>query len=68
MEVNPFYNKCFIGQLIPVMPVSPKLANAYVPYQYYESLYPPETGLKQGTIFPCLNRPYGVDPEYTYDA
>jgi hypothetical protein len=25
-------------------------------------------GLKAGTIFPELDRPYGVDPEYTVDA
>nr|WP_242853096.1 spore coat associated protein CotJA [Pseudobacteroides cellulosolvens] len=46
----------------------PKLAHAYVPFQYLSCLYTPEVGLKRGTIFPELDRPYGVDPEYTVDA
>lgn len=45
-----------------------KLAAAYVPYQYLNYVYPPMTGLMKGTIFPELDRPYGVDPEYTVDA
>lgn len=45
-----------------------KLAAAYVPFQYLYCIYPPMTGLKKGTIFPELDRPYGVDPEYTVDA
>lgn len=47
---------------------NPKLAVAYVPFQYIASLYPPMEGLKKGTIFPELDRPYGKDPEYTVDA
>jgi len=46
----------------------PKLAHAYVPFQCLNCLYTPEKGLKQGTIFPELDRPYGADPEYVYDA
>jgi len=46
----------------------PKLATAYVPFQYLNSIYPPMQGLERGTIFPDLDRPYGADPEYTYDA
>ena len=45
----------------------PKLAHSYVPYQMLVHLYPPMKGLKQGTIFPELDRPYGFDPEYTID-
>lgn len=45
-----------------------KLATAYVPFQYIACLYPPMEGLKKGTIFPELDRPYGKDPEYTVDA
>lgn len=44
-----------------------RLAHAYVPFQCLCCLYPPEIGLKQGTIFPELDRPYGTDPEYTAD-
>jgi hypothetical protein len=52
---------------IPCMPM-PRLATAYVPFQYLNSVYPPMQGLERGTIFPELDRPYGVDPEYTVDA
>ncbi|MGI6778014.1 MAG: spore coat associated protein CotJA [Acetivibrionales bacterium] len=52
----------------PVMPLNPELAHAYVPYQYMTNIYPPKKGLSRGTIFPCLYRPYGYDPEYTLDA
>lgn len=51
----------------PVMPLCPKLAHAYVPFQYPECIYPPMKGLERGTIFPCLDRPYGMDPEYLVD-
>jgi len=46
----------------------PKLAHAYVPFQYLVCLYTPLDGLEKGTIFPELDRPYGTDPEYTVDA
>ena len=46
----------------------PELAHSYVPYQNLVCIYPPMKGLKQGTIFPELDRPYGVDYEYTVDA
>ncbi|HEY9060815.1 MAG TPA: spore coat associated protein CotJA [Pseudobacteroides sp.] len=54
--------------IYPVSEEMPKLAHAYVPFQYMNCLYTPEVGLKRGTIFPELDRPYGVDPEYTVDA
>ncbi len=72
MNENPvYYNKMqpfCPTPFIPFMPLMPKLANAYVPYQCLDCLYPPMKGLQQGTIFPELDRPYGVDPEYTVDA
>ncbi len=52
---------------MPIMP-TPLLAHAYVPFQQLICIYPPMKGLKAGTIFPELDRPYGVDPEYTVDA
>jgi hypothetical protein len=71
MNINPMQhmmgNMCF-PHPVPVMPAVPELAHAYVPFQYYTSLYPPMTGLERGTIFPGLDRPYGFDPEYTVDA
>lgn len=44
------------------------LAHSYVPFQYLQCVYDPMEGLKAGTIFPELDRPYGTDPEYTVDA
>lgn len=44
-----------------------RLAHAYVPFQYLQCLFSPEAGLKAGTVFPELARPYGDDPEYTVD-
>lgn len=63
--IPPMQCKC---PMIPFMPVMPKLANAYVPYQYMNCIYPSMQGLDRGTIFPELDRPYGADPEYTVDA
>ncbi len=34
------------------------LAMAYVPKQQLGELYSPCEGLKNGTMFPCLNKPY----------
>jgi len=70
MNFSPLYgmNKLRYPYPMPIMPVSPELAHAYVPYQYYTRLYPPMVGLDKGTIFPGLDRPYGLDPEYTIDA
>ena len=33
-------------------------AMAYVPFQQFSSIYPPEQGLDNGTIFPELNKPF----------
>lgn len=57
-------NCCFVPQYL----YMPKLATAYVPFQYLMCLYTPMDGLGRGTIFPELDRPYGVDPEFTVDA
>jgi hypothetical protein len=41
------------------------LANAYVPFQKYNKIYPMNEGLYNGTIFPDLNMPYiKEDPNY----
>lgn len=40
--------------MIPVMPVRPELATAYVPYQLYDKILPAQEGLRKGTIFPEL--------------
>jgi len=67
MYMNRAYGISAMQYPLPVCPVNPKLAHAYVPYQYLKCLYPPMAGLKAGTIFPELDRPYGTDPEYTVD-
>lgn len=36
------------------------VAIATVPMQPWETTYDPEKGLKQGTIFPCLDLPFYV--------
>lgn len=43
-------------------------AHAYIPFQYLSTIYTPMEALNQGTVFPELDRPYGLDPEYTVDA
>jgi len=53
---------------MPAIMPTPQLAHAYVPFQQLVCIYPPMKGLLAGTIFPELDRPYGVDPEYTVDA
>ena len=40
--------------MIPVMPLKPELAEAYVPYQLYDKILSAKDGLKKGTIFPEL--------------
>ncbi|MGM0369240.1 MAG: spore coat associated protein CotJA [Bacillota bacterium] len=39
-------------------PIQVDLANAYVPNQIYECNYSPREGLKKGTLFPELYKPY----------
>lgn len=40
--------------IIPVMPINPELAQAYVPYQIYGKTFMPEEALRNGTLFPEL--------------
>lgn len=53
---------CGCGEMLPAP--SPEaglvLAMATVPMQPWEQPYPPETALKQGTIFPGLDKPFYV--------
>lgn len=64
-NIQPSFQQCIP---MPFMPAMPQLAHAYVPFQFLNCLYPPMKGLDSGTIFPELDRPYGLDPEYTVDA
>ncbi len=40
--------------MIPVMPVRPELATAYIRYQLYSKILPAQEALKEGTVFPEL--------------
>ncbi len=60
-------NMCTLQYYCPQPITCARLAHSYVPFQFLYCLYPPEKGLAQGTIFPELDRPYGVDPEYAVD-
>jgi hypothetical protein len=68
MEEKGCLDMCKMQYYCPEPITMAKLAHAYVPFQCLMCLYSPEQGLKQGTIFPELDRPYGTDPEYTVDA
>jgi hypothetical protein len=39
-------------------PQSTPVAMAYIPFQQFGNLYPPEKGLERGTIFPELDKPF----------
>lgn len=48
--------------LIPVLPgytITPWVAHAYVPWQFYAMVYNPSEALFNGTLFPELNQPQG---------
>jgi hypothetical protein len=62
------YEECKSQYFNPEPITNARLAHAYVPFQHLMCLYPPEVGLKQGTIFPELDMPYGTEAEYTLDA
>ncbi|MDP4179531.1 MAG: spore coat associated protein CotJA [Bacillota bacterium] len=63
------YNNYFTANSIcPIPAEMQKLAQAFVPFQCMYCIYSPLVGLQRGTIFPELDRPYGVDPEYMVDA
>lgn len=64
MYYNPIYP---VANVCPMYPFVPQYAHAYVPFQILNYVYPPMQGLERYTIFPELDRPYGVDPEYTVD-
>lgn len=39
-------------------PPQMELARAYVPFQMFNQVFSPQEGLRRGTIFPELVRPY----------
>ncbi len=43
---------------MPFLPVDPVVAMAYVPWQELNEVYDPDVALKNGTLFPELNKPF----------
>ena len=43
------------------------LAQAYIPAQGFDGTFPPEEGLRKGTIFPSLYKPYLQGPNMHHD-
>ena len=43
---------------LPALPSDTVVAMAYVPFQQLRSVYNAEDGLCNGTMFPCLNKPF----------
>ncbi|MDK2934841.1 MAG: hypothetical protein PWP27_2651, partial [Clostridiales bacterium] len=50
---------------VPVMPICPMLARAYVPYQVYQMSYDLKEALDKGTLYPELYQPY-VEKDSTH--
>mgnify|MGYP000861545938 CR=1 FL=1 len=46
------------GQGRSAFPAQTPIAMCYVPLQRLETVYEPETALKQGTLFPDLDKPF----------
>ena len=44
--------------IVPPFPRNPVVAMAYIPYQNPKAVYTASCGLKKGTMFPCLNKPF----------
>lgn len=42
----------------PPLPAVTVVAMAYIPFQQFGAVYEPEMGLRSGTIFPELNKPF----------
>ena len=51
-------NHPFDMHLTPPFPADPVVAMAYVPYQNPTVIYSVEQGIKRGTLFPCLDKPF----------
>ena len=47
-----------INNQMPAIPYDVSLAMAYIPWQELQEVYEPEAGLRHGTIFPELNKPF----------
>ena len=46
------------AEVMSAFPENVSVAMAYVPFQRFTEVYSCEKALKQGTIFPCLDKPF----------
>ena len=68
IEFGDFFNDCAHAVSAPPstisspdlspLPSDTVVAMAYVPFQQLKSIYGAQDGLKNGTMFPCLNKPF----------
>lgn len=65
MHLPEHYHPPFLHH--PMVLFMPQYAHSYVPIQYLSNIYPPMEGLERWTIFPELDMPYGMNPEYMVD-
>ncbi|MCY1714433.1 spore coat associated protein CotJA [Caproiciproducens galactitolivorans] len=53
---NPEGEACMIART--PLPAVTVVAMAYVPFQQFGTIYDPEKGLRSGTLFPDLDKPF----------
>ena len=58
MENDLYQFKSTENYSVPIFLLDPVVAMAYVPYQNPKAVYTASFGLKNGTMFPCLNKPF----------
>ena len=68
IEFDNFYSDCAQAVSAVPSPISPPdrpslpsdtvVAMAYIPFQQLKSVYCADDGLRNGTMFPCLNKPF----------
>jgi hypothetical protein len=51
-----------------MLPPRMELARAYVPFQMFNQVLSPQEGLRRGTIFPELVRPYYPENRGVYEG
>ena len=55
---NPMFDMAAAEYGMTALPEDPVVAMAYVPYQLENSLYTPDEGMVNGTMFPVLDKPF----------
>ena len=57
-QATPAAPSAFSAPDLTPLPSDTVVAMAYVPFQQLKAVYSAEDGLKNGTMFPCLNKPF----------